>query len=245
MRANHDPPMEFNDGAPQYLTLGPECNGIGAILSCRIAPSQWGNELKIYTKAGDSGETGLFGGSRVRKDVDRVEAYGSLDELNAQLGMVVAGMSGDRAMPDILVLLTRIQSELFDVGAELATPPDRATSKLAERVPVTDALRVAAIETAIDAFDATLEPLRTFILPGGTQTAAALHVARTVARRAERRIVTLARAEPVNPLILQYLNRLSDLFFVLARAANRSAGIADTPWVQGAKAAGDTNPPAV
>jgi cob(I)alamin adenosyltransferase len=180
------------------------------------------------------GETGLFGGARVPKDVDRVEAYGTVDELNAHLGVVTSGLANGHTDRDVLALLTRIQSELFDIGAELATPPDRAGSKLASRVPAIDSSKVGAIEAAIDAFESRLDPLKTFILPGGSPSAAALHVARTVARRAERRVVTLSRQEVVSGEILRYLNRLSDLLFVVARVVNQSAGIADIAWQRGA-----------
>jgi cob(I)alamin adenosyltransferase len=185
--------------------------------------------LKIYTKAGDHGETGLFGGARVRKDVHRVEAYGSLDELSACLGLAIAVLGPESA--ELSELLSRLQSELFDLGAELATPPDRAGTRLAARIPVAGPAQVQALEAEIDRYEANLESLKTFILPGGSQAAASLHLARTVARRAERRIVTLAAEEPVNPEILTYVNRLSDLLFVLARTANRLSGVADVPWM--------------
>jgi cob(I)alamin adenosyltransferase len=216
------------------------CPSFSAILSCREAPSQWGNELKIYTRAGDSGETGLYGGARVQKDAERVEAYGTIDELNAHLGLAVARLTSDALMSDVVTLLTRIQSQLFDIGAELATPPDRAQSKLTGRITVTDSRRVEALEIAIDTFETRLQPLKTFILPGGSEAAAALHIARTVARRAERRVVTLSRGEPVNPEILKYLNRLSDLLFVVARAANLAVGIKDVAWDRGLLPASDS-----
>ncbi|HEV3417552.1 MAG TPA: cob(I)yrinic acid a,c-diamide adenosyltransferase [Pirellulales bacterium] len=179
--------------------------------------------MKLYTKTGDGGETGLFGGPRVRKDSPRIEAYGTVDELNTLLGLARA-----EALPgEIDALLARIQSELFDVGAELATPdPKRHGTALV------GAAHIAALESAIDRFEAPLTPLKQFILPGGTRAAAALHIARTVCRRAERRIVTLSHTpgETVSPDVIVYLNRLSDLLFVLARAANAAAGQADVPW---------------
>ncbi len=184
--------------------------------------------MKIYTKGGDTGETSLYGGQRVAKDALRVEAYGTLDELNACLGMAIAAL--DQDADELATLLTHLQSELFDLGAELATPPERAQDKLAARIPVVGTAQVEALEAMIDRYDEQLSPLKNFILPGGASSAAALHLARTVARRAERRVVTLAAREPVNGAILRYLNRLSDLLFVLARAANRHAGIADVPW---------------
>jgi cob(I)alamin adenosyltransferase len=176
--------------------------------------------MKIYTKTGDAGETGLFGGGRVPKDDPRVQAYGHVDELNATLGFAAAldpaGFETE--------LLQSVQRDLFAIGAELATP------NAAKRREQVGAERVSAIEHAIDTHEATLAPLKNFILPGGTPKAAALHVARTVCRRAERAVVTLARDEQINPSIIHYLNRLSDLLFVLARAVNRQAGRADIVW---------------
>jgi cob(I)alamin adenosyltransferase len=179
--------------------------------------------MRIYTKTGDNGETGLYGGPRVRKDSPRIEAYGTVDELNSQLGLARA-----EALPtEFDAPLARIQSELFDVGAELATPdPGRHGTALI------GATHIAALESAIDRFEASLAPLKQFVLPGGTRAAAALHVARTICRRSERRIVTLSHTpgETVSPDVTVYLNRLSDLLFVLARAANAAAGQADVPW---------------
>jgi len=177
--------------------------------------------MKIYTKTGDQGETGLFGGPRVSKDHARIEAFGTVDELNSQLGLIRT-LPGAEAFD---ALLRRIQCELFDLGAELATPDSRA-----ERIQPG---HVTAIEKLIDEHEARLEPLACFILPTGTPLAAALHVARTVCRRAERRVVTLAtQLDTMIPAnAIEYLNRLGDLLFVLARAANREAGVADDPWV--------------
>ncbi len=185
--------------------------------------------MKIYTKAGDAGETGLYGGARVPKDDARVEAYGTVDELNCALGVVRAALKGDE---DYALLLACLQSELFDLGAELATPPARLDTTLGQRVPLVTDQRVAALEREIDRLETALEPLKTFILPGGTPAAAALHVARAVCRRAERRAVTLAHSDAgtVRPEALRYLNRLSDLLFVLARYANHGAGVPDVPW---------------
>jgi cob(I)alamin adenosyltransferase len=189
--------------------------------------------MKIYTKAGDAGETGLYGGARVSKDDARVEAYGTVDELNCALGVARAALSPDMEhATDTGLLLARLQRELFDLGAELATPPARLDSKLGQRVPLVTDGRIGELETHIDRMDATLEPLKAFILPGGTPLSAALHVARAVCRRAERRAVTLARMDTgtVRPEALRYLNRLSDLLFVLARYANHDAGVPDVPW---------------
>jgi len=175
---------------------------------------------RIYTRSGDRGETGLIGGQRVPKDHPRVEAYGAVDELNAAIG-VARTLTRET---DLLEVFDRIQHRLFDLGAELASPapPEASTA-------ITDA-EVKVLEGVIDLYQETLTPLREFILPAGSPLASALHVARTVCRRAERRVVTLARREGVNPESIRYLNRLSDLLFVLARVANARAGMPDRPW---------------
>jgi cob(I)alamin adenosyltransferase len=181
--------------------------------------------MNIYTRTGDRGETGLFGGGRVPKDDRRVEAYGDVDELNAALGLARA----IELMPRVDEVLVPIQRDLFAIGALLATPdPVKMREQLAKAR--LDEERVAQLEAAIDAGEAELEPLRAFILPGGTPKAAALHVARTVCRRAERRVVTLAHDVEIPELAVMYLNRLSDLLFVLARVANRRAGAGEVTW---------------
>jgi cob(I)alamin adenosyltransferase len=180
--------------------------------------------VKIYTKTGDAGETGLRGGRRVPKDDARVAAYGAVDEVNAAIGFAGALDPTTFEGP----LLDTIQRDLFTIGAELATP-DPAQPPKAPSAPI-GAAEVEALERAIDRNEQRLEPLAQFILPGGVPKAAALHVARTVCRRAERRVVGLRRQAPVSPAILQYLNRLSDLLFVLARTANLAAGRPDIPW---------------
>jgi len=179
--------------------------------------------MRIYTKTGDDGTTGLFAGPRVTKDHPRIEAYGAVDELNAVLGVARA-----QGLPaEIDELLGRIQSELFNVGAELATPKPELLS-----MPLVGAEHSGRLEQAIDRFEAELAPLTQFILPGGTLAAAQLHVARTVCRRAERNVVTLSRqpGETVESRLVIYLNRLSDLLFVLSRVVNHRAGVADVPW---------------
>ncbi|MBX6377189.1 MAG: cob(I)yrinic acid a,c-diamide adenosyltransferase [Clostridia bacterium] len=181
--------------------------------------------VRIYTRTGDSGETGLWGGRRVGKDDARVEAYGAVDELNAAIGW--ARTQGPD--PDLDAVLARIQGELFAIGADLAAPRGPGEPPPAA-VRVVAAAHVAALEADIDRLDGALPPLNRFILPGGTPLAAALHLCRTVCRRAERRAVALARLEAVNPEVVRYLNRLSDLLFVLARAANHRAGQADVTW---------------
>ncbi|NBS31431.1 MAG: cob(I)yrinic acid a,c-diamide adenosyltransferase [Planctomycetia bacterium] len=176
--------------------------------------------MKIYTKTGDAGQTGLFGGPRVTKDHARIEAFGTVDELNSLLGMART----DPAAGVFDGLLRQIQCDLFDLGAQLATPGDHD-----ERITLG---QVETLETAIDDYDAALEPLANFILPTGTPLAASLHMARTVCRRAERRVVTLSsRLETTSPAnAIEYLNRLGDLLFVLARTVNKQAGVADDPW---------------
>jgi cob(I)alamin adenosyltransferase len=177
-----------------------------------------GNRLsKIYTRTGDDGTTGLGDGTRVPKDSVRVEAYGTVDELNSAVGVLLAvpGLP-----PAISACLTQVQQQLFDLGGELCIPGHRAVS----------ASQVTQLEQALDAFNEPLPPLKEFILPGGGPAAAACHLARTIARRAERRVWTLARAEAVSPEVAQYLNRLSDLLFVLARVLARHERGAEVLW---------------
>jgi cob(I)alamin adenosyltransferase len=181
--------------------------------------------IKIYTKTGDRGDTALFGGGRVSKDDARVDAYGDVDELNAALGMA----RSIEMMPRIDEVLLPVQRDLFAIGALLATPDHEKMQQQLAKARVDDE-RIAQLERAIDAGEAELEPLKAFILPGGTPKAAALHVARTVCRRAERRVVHVARTVPIPPLVVVYLNRLSDLLFVLARVANRRAGAGEVTW---------------
>ena len=183
--------------------------------------------MKIYTRTGDAGETGLFGGERISKDSLRVHAYGTADECNAAVGLARAA-GPDEALDD---LLAKVQNQLFVVGADLATPGENANvARIGEA-------EVAFLELAIDHLESGLEPLRQFILPGGTPVAAHLHLARTICRRTERWTVSLAQAEPVSPAVLTYLNRLSDFLFVAARAANALAGSTDVPWVSPRQAA--------
>jgi cob(I)alamin adenosyltransferase len=174
---------------------------------------------KIYTRTGDDGSTGLGDGTRVAKDSARVEAYGAVDELNSALGVLLA----HDAPTDVKAQLTDIQNELFDLGGELCIP-GRQTMTQAQ---------VDRLERDLDAMNAELTPLKEFILPGGSAAAATCHVARTICRRAERRVTTLARTEPVNTIAVAYLNRLSDYLFVLARHLNKIAGGADVLWKPG------------
>ena len=182
-----------------------------------LPPNPMGHRLsKIVTRTGDAGTTGLGDGSRVAKDSPRIEAIGAVDELNSVLGMLLA-----EALPDgVAAVLTGVQHDLFDLGGDLSIPGHAA---------VTDE-HVTRLEHAVEIFNADLEPLKEFVLPGGTRAAANAHVARTVCRRAERALITLARSEDVGMPARKYLNRLSDLLFVLARALNRGAGHADVLW---------------
>jgi cob(I)alamin adenosyltransferase len=177
--------------------------------------------MKIYTKTGDEGETGLWGGLRVAKDTIRVHAYVTVDEFNATIGLARA-----HGLPESIdTLLASIQNQLFVVGADLATPGDAAN------IPRVHESDVTMLEQAIDMLEQQLPALTQFILPGGSIAAAQLHLARTVCRRAERYVVTLAREEACNAVIGVYLNRLSDFLFVAARAANHLTGVTDVPWV--------------
>ena len=176
-----------------------------------------GNRLsKIYTRTGDDGTTGLGDGSRVAKDDPRVDAYGTVDEANSAIGLVIASGVPD----DIAALLTSVQHQLFDLGGELCIPGHAAIQ----------GEDVDALERALDGWNADLPPLKEFILPGGGEAAARCHLARTIVRRAERATVTLARGEPVRPEPVRYLNRLSDLLFVLARVLARASGHGEVTW---------------
>lgn len=178
--------------------------------------------VKIYTKTGDKGDTSLFGGQRVPKDALRIEAYGTVDELNSILGVVLSENTDER----IAGILTGIQHQLFDLGADLATP--RAIGgKSVKRFEAKDA---EPLEKTIDSLEDDLKPLKSFILPGGSPVAARIHFARTVCRRAERAVVRLSRNEDIGEGITMYLNRLSDLLFVLARYANHVAGVPEIKW---------------
>ncbi|WP_296680435.1 cob(I)yrinic acid a,c-diamide adenosyltransferase [Novosphingobium sp.] len=181
---------------------------------------------KIYTRTGDDGTTGLVDGSRCPKHAARMEAIGAVDEANSALGLAIAALQGGDHATD----LTRVQNDLFDLGADLATPgTDFAPSEMVLRIVSSQA---AWIEERIDAANDRLSPLTSFILPGGTEAASRLHVARASVRRAERAMTALAAAEPVNPAALAYVNRLSDYLFVLCRAVNAAAG-GDVLWVPG------------
>lgn len=179
--------------------------------------------MKIYTRTGDKGETGLLGGTRVPKDDARIEAYGTVDELNSQVGMLrdLAGI----AHADALIA---IQETLFTIGSHLAST--NADERARFKVPPVAEPEIERLEKAMDAMDRELEPMRSFILPGGHPAASQAHICRTVCRRAERRVVHLAGMTAVEPELVRYLNRLSDFLFVLARYLGKAHGVADTPW---------------
>lgn len=185
--------------------------------------------MKIYTRTGDTGQTALFGGGRVPKNHLRVEAYGEVDELNAALGLVIAGLA--EGSGDLAERLRLIQEDLFAIGAHLATPGDEDENPAAGHLPDLPHQRVGQMEEWIDVADESLEPLRNFVLPGGTEAAARFHLARAICRRAERRVLSLTLETPVDSGIIIYLNRLSDLLFTLARQSNQSAGVGDVPWI--------------
>lgn len=182
--------------------------------------------MKIYTKTGDTGETGLFGGERVSKNSQRIEAYGTVDELNSFIGLAVSDSKSDK----VKILLQKIQNQLFILGSDLATPDTEKNKKLnISRVTPDFAVD---IENEIDYFTSQIEELKNFILPGGSRAAATLHICRTVCRRAERRVAAIADGVKVSPETIIFLNRLSDLFFVLSRFENKVSGIPDITWKQ-------------
>jgi len=183
--------------------------------------------MKIYTTTGDKGETSLFGGKRVPKDAARIEAYGTVDELNSALGVVRAW----KPAKEIDTIVGRLQNDLFILGADLATPDEKRTGGI-ERI---QQVHVAYAERSIDAIEPLLKPLSSFIVPDGSHVASQLHLARTICRRAERCVVKLSREELIDAICIVYLNRVSDLLFVLARYANQIDGVDETPWVAGRK----------
>jgi cob(I)alamin adenosyltransferase len=179
--------------------------------------------MKIYTRTGDTGDTGLLGGSRVPKDHLRIEAYGTVDELNSHLGML-----RDLAAPHHGEMITEIQNTLFAIGSRLASNSDEEATKF--QVPRVGDDEILALEQHMDHMDTDLEPMRNFILPGGHPAVSQAHICRTVCRRAERRVVHLASSEAIPETVVRYLNRLSDLLFVLARHLGHLNGVSDTPW---------------
>ena len=183
---------------------------------------------KLYTRSGDDGTTGLFSGARVSKNHPRIEAYGTVDEFNAVLGLCISAATVGTDAEVIGTILKKVQSRMFDIGADLATPEGSTNEARIQRI---EASHVEEIEVWIDQIDSRNEPLKNFVMPGGSELASRLHLARTVCRRAERLIVSLAHTEPVGEHLLQYINRVSDLLFAMARMANKVFGIEDTPWI--------------
>ncbi|MCH8825138.1 MAG: cob(I)yrinic acid a,c-diamide adenosyltransferase [Planctomycetes bacterium] len=186
--------------------------------------------MKLYTKTGDDGSTGLFGSQRVQKDDPRIVAFGSVDELNACVGLTAAAdyEKGGAFEATLKEMLGKLQSQLFTLGADLATVPG---SKHEDKITRIGASDISQLESWIDEIDAGNEPMKNFVLPGGTEVAARLHLARTVCRRAERDVISLSKNQSVSEYVKIYLNRLSDLLFALARRANKEAGVDDIPWI--------------
>lgn len=186
--------------------------------------------MKIYTRTGDSGQTSLIGGQRVSKDDARMQVIGAIDELNASLGVAISFLPAIEL--NSIETLTRIQNHLFDIGAEVANWTDQPAGRHREAltIPTVSDDKITWLEQTIDQFDAELSQLTAFILPGGDQAASLLHLARTICRRAERNLVTLSHHCEINPAVLRYINRLSDLLFTLARAQNARSGHGDVPW---------------
>jgi cob(I)alamin adenosyltransferase len=178
--------------------------------------------MKIYTKTGDEGNTGLFGGKRLPKDDLRIEAYGTVDELNSHIGL----LRDQQASAEQLTTLLEIQDRLFTMGSLLATDPEKSNLKL----PELHESDILLLEKEIDKMNESLPEMKSFVLPGGNQTVSFCHIARCVCRRAERRVVTLAQVAQINPLIIKYLNRLSDYLFVLSRMLSHKLNAPETPW---------------
>jgi cob(I)alamin adenosyltransferase len=188
--------------------------------------------MKIYTKTGDKGETGLIGGKRISKGDPRIVAYGSVDELNSNIGIAISSLAAKNRdlFLDLINIMTCIQSELFIVGSDLADPRYPAGNQNQYKTPRTEENMASALEDAIDKFETELEPITFFILPGGSIEASLLHITRTIARRAEIAVTLLSKDQIINPIVLVYLNRLSDFLFVAARLINKRLGIKDIAW---------------
>lgn len=180
--------------------------------------------MKIYTRTGDKGDTGLIGGRRVSKADPRIVAYGAVDELNSSIGLAISFLRPKQQFSDLADVLVQVQNDLFVVGSDLADPAK------AGNTPRADEKMASALEPVIDRFESELEPITFFILPGGSVEASLMHQARGVARRAETAVVSLSKGQDVNPAIVVYLNRLSDMLFVAARLANKRLGVQDVAW---------------
>ena len=189
--------------------------------------------MKIYTKTGDLGETGLIGGRRISKHHERIIAYGSVDELNSSVGLILATLQSSQhvnSFSDFVKILLTIQNDLFILGADLAD--DSPISANSYGSPRVNEEMITKVENTIDTFEQELAPISFFILPGGSLESGHMHLSRSIARRSEISVVTLSKAESINPLAIIYLNRLSDLFFVMARTANKRLGIPDSAWMK-------------
>jgi cob(I)alamin adenosyltransferase len=188
--------------------------------------------MKIYTKTGDKGETALIGGKRISKGDPRIVAYGSVDELNSNIGIAISSLAAKNRdlFLDLINIMTCIQSELFIVGSDLADPRYPAGNQNQYKTPRTEENMASALEDAIDKFETELEPITFFILPGGSIEGSLLHITRTIARRAEIAVTLLSKDQIINPIVLVYLNRLSDFLFVAARLINKRLGIKDIAW---------------
>ncbi len=185
--------------------------------------------MKLYTKSGDDGTTGLFSGARVSKDHPRIESYGTIDEFNATLGMCAAACDvGNVLHRRLLEILARLQSRMFDIGADLATPEGAKNESKIQRIGQE---HVEEVEHWIDEIDGANTPLTAFVMPGGTELASRLHLARTICRRAEREMIHLSHSEPVGNWIIMYVNRSSDFLFAAARLVNKDSGVQDVPWI--------------
>jgi cob(I)alamin adenosyltransferase len=182
--------------------------------------------MKIYTRTGDKGETGLIGGRRVSKADPRIVAYGAVDELNSSIGLAISFLRQKKQFSDLADVLVQVQNDLFVIGSDLADPAYPKAGK----TPRTDKKMASALEPIIDRFESELEPITFFILPGGSVEASLLHQARGVARRAETAVMSLTKGQTINPAIVVYLNRLSDMLFVAARLANKKLGVPDVAW---------------
>ncbi len=190
-------------------------------------PPEGHDSMNLYTRSGDDGTTGLFSGARVSKDHPRIMAYGTVDEFNACLGLCICLLQEGKQKEVMRHILQSVQSRMFDIGADLATPEGAKNEGKINRI---SDRHVSEAEGWIDQIDSQNHPLQTFVMPGGTELAARLHLARTMCRRAERLIVGLAHTEPIGEPVLRYMNRVSDLLFAMARLANKIDGVGDSPW---------------
>ena len=188
--------------------------------------------VKIYTKTGDKGETGLIGGKRISKSDPRIIAYGSIDELNSNIGLIVSVLNKKNTdmFLDLIDLLVKIQNDLFIIGSDLADPTPFLENKNKYNTPRSMENMASYLECIIDKFESELSPIKFFILPGGSVESSLIHISRSITRRAETTVTALSKSQTINPAILIYLNRLSDVLFVAARLVNKRLGVEDVPW---------------